>query len=44
MLDRGIALAPGAFEILFVSLAHSDDDLARTVEMAAQAAEVVATS
>jgi glutamate-1-semialdehyde 2,1-aminomutase len=44
MLERGIALAPGAYEILFVSLAHSDDDLARTVDMAAEAAEKVATS
>ncbi|HEY5302611.1 MAG TPA: glutamate-1-semialdehyde 2,1-aminomutase [Acidimicrobiales bacterium] len=40
MLDQGIALAPGAYEILFVSLAHSDDDLARTVEAAAVAARV----
>ena len=44
MLDRGVALAPGAYEILFVSLAHSDDDLAATVEKAAEAAEVVARS
>jgi glutamate-1-semialdehyde 2,1-aminomutase len=44
MLNRGIALAPGAYEILFVSLAHSDDDLARTVDMAAEAAQEVATS
>jgi len=44
MLKRGVALAPGAYEILFVSLAHSDEDLARTVDMAAEAAEEVATS
>jgi glutamate-1-semialdehyde 2,1-aminomutase len=44
MLERGVALAPGAFEILFVSLAHNDDDLARTVEVAAEAAEVAAHS
>jgi glutamate-1-semialdehyde 2,1-aminomutase len=44
MLRRGVALAPGAFEILFVSLAHSDDDLTRTVEMAAMAAKEVVTS
>jgi glutamate-1-semialdehyde 2,1-aminomutase len=42
MLDQGIALAPGAYEILFVSLAHSDADLARTVEAAAHAARVAA--
>jgi glutamate-1-semialdehyde 2,1-aminomutase len=44
MLKRGVALAPGAYEILFVSLAHSDDDLARTVEAAASAAKEVVTS
>jgi glutamate-1-semialdehyde 2,1-aminomutase len=44
MLERGVALAPGAYEILFVSLAHSDDDLARTVELAAESAQVVARS
>jgi glutamate-1-semialdehyde 2,1-aminomutase len=38
MLEQGVALAPGAYEILFVSLAHSDDDLARTVEAVAHAA------
>jgi glutamate-1-semialdehyde 2,1-aminomutase len=42
MLDQGIALAPGAYEILFVSLAHSDEDLARTVEAVAYAAHVSA--
>ena len=41
MLDAGVALAPGAYEILFVSLAHSDDDLERTVAIAAEAAKVV---
>ena len=44
MLDRGVALAPGAYEILFVSMAHSDDDLAQAIESAAQAAEVAAAS
>jgi glutamate-1-semialdehyde 2,1-aminomutase len=42
MLGQGVALAPGAYEILFVSLAHSDVDLARTVEAAAHAAHVAA--
>ena len=42
LLERGVALAPGAYEILFVSLAHSDEDLARTVEAVAQAARVAA--
>jgi glutamate-1-semialdehyde 2,1-aminomutase len=30
MLGRGILLAPSQFEALFVSAAHSDDDIART--------------
>jgi len=38
MLDQGVALAPGAYEIMFVSLAHSDEDLAMTVQAAARAA------
>ncbi len=40
MLSQGVALAPGAYEILFVSLAHSDEDLTFTVDAAARAAEV----
>jgi glutamate-1-semialdehyde 2,1-aminomutase len=38
MLDQGIALAPGAYEALFSSLAHTSADLERTVEAAAIAA------
>lgn len=38
MLDRGIALAPGPYEVLFPSLAHTDADVARTVEAAAEVA------
>jgi glutamate-1-semialdehyde 2,1-aminomutase len=43
LLARGIALAPGAYEILFVSLAHSEQDLARTVDAIADAATAVGT-
>ena len=32
MLERGIFLAPSQYEALFVSTAHTDADLARTVE------------
>jgi len=39
MLKRGVALAPGAYEILFVSLAHTRADLERTVSIAAEAAK-----
>jgi glutamate-1-semialdehyde 2,1-aminomutase len=41
MLSRGVALAPGAYEILFVSLAHTVEDLERTVSIAAEAAKDV---
>ena len=39
MLRQGVALAPGAYEILFVSLAHSENDFERTIECAAHAAK-----
>jgi glutamate-1-semialdehyde 2,1-aminomutase len=32
LLERGIYIAPSQFEAMFVSLAHSDDDIDRTVE------------
>ena len=44
MLERGVALAPGAYEILFVSMAHTDDDLATTVRQRGEAAQVAAKS
>ena len=34
MLERGIFLAPSQFEAMFVSLAHTDEDIARTIEAA----------
>jgi glutamate-1-semialdehyde 2,1-aminomutase len=42
MLDRGVFLAPSGYEVMFVSLAHTDADLARTVDLAADAAQEVA--
>jgi glutamate-1-semialdehyde 2,1-aminomutase len=43
MLERGVALAPGPYEIAFTSMAHRQEDLERTVEVAGEAmAEVVA--
>ena len=36
MLNRGIYLAPSAFEAMFVSLAHSDDDIEKTIEAASE--------
>ncbi|MBO0728556.1 MAG: glutamate-1-semialdehyde 2,1-aminomutase [Acidimicrobiaceae bacterium] len=38
LLDRGVAIAPGAYEVMFPSLAHTDEDLARTVDAFAEAA------
>jgi glutamate-1-semialdehyde 2,1-aminomutase len=42
MLDRGVALPPSPFESLFPSLAHTKDDLERTADLAAAAAEATA--
>ena len=37
MLERGVYLAPSQFEAGFMSLAHSDEDIERTVDAAAEA-------
>ncbi|KAE9536235.1 glutamate-1-semialdehyde aminotransferase [Ursidibacter arcticus] len=37
MLEKGVYLAPSAFEAGFMSLAHSDEDIAHTLAMADQA-------
>jgi glutamate-1-semialdehyde 2,1-aminomutase len=42
MLARGVALAPSAYEVGFCSMAHTDADVERTVEAAAEAALEVA--
>ena len=34
MLDSGIYLAPSAYEAMFVSLAHSQKDVEKTIEAA----------
>jgi glutamate-1-semialdehyde 2,1-aminomutase len=44
MLERGIALAPGPYEVMFPSLAHTPDDIARTGELASAAAAMAATA
>jgi glutamate-1-semialdehyde 2,1-aminomutase len=36
LLERGIYVAPSQFEAMFVSLAHSDDDIDRTIEAVAE--------
>ena len=43
MLNQGVYLPPSQFECWFVSLAHSDEDIAKTIAAAEQAfAEVAA--
>ena len=44
MLRRGVALAPGPYEVLFPGLAHDDAVLGRVVEAAAGAAAEVAAA
>lgn len=44
LLRRGVYIAPSAFEATFVGLAHSDADIARTVDLAHEAAVEAASS
>ncbi len=44
MLRRGVALAPGPYEVMFPGMAHSDDLLERVVEAAGESAAEVARS
>jgi glutamate-1-semialdehyde 2,1-aminomutase len=37
MLERGIYLAPSQFEAAFVSAAHTEEDIAKTIEAAEEA-------
>jgi glutamate-1-semialdehyde 2,1-aminomutase len=34
MLENGVYLAPSAFEAGFISIAHSDEDIQKTVDLA----------
>ncbi|MDA8386583.1 MAG: aspartate aminotransferase family protein, partial [Actinomycetota bacterium] len=42
MLRRGVAFAPGAYEVIFPSLAHSWDDIEWTIDIAGGAAGEIA--
>jgi glutamate-1-semialdehyde 2,1-aminomutase len=42
MLDRGVAMAPGAYEVMFPGLAHDDAVVDRIIELAGDAAAAVA--
>jgi glutamate-1-semialdehyde 2,1-aminomutase len=44
MLECGVALAPGGYEIAFPSLAHSQSDIDRTIDAAGEAASVIVGS
>ena len=41
LLQRGVALAPGAYEILFPGLAHTDEIIDETLAAMADAAAAV---
>ena len=41
LLDRGVAIAPGAYEAMFVGTAHGDELLDHVVEQAAEAARAL---
>ena len=43
MIERGIYLPPSQFEALFVSTAHSEEDLKRTVEAARESFQIANT-
>ena len=43
MLKRGIYLAPSQFETLFVSAAHTADDIAKTLDAAEESFQIVST-
>jgi glutamate-1-semialdehyde 2,1-aminomutase len=42
MLEQGVYLPPSQFEAAFLSLAHSEDDIAHTVRAAALVAKTLA--
>ncbi len=44
MLDRGVWLAPSAFESGFVSAAHTDEDIEQTLQAARQAFDLTAAA
>jgi glutamate-1-semialdehyde 2,1-aminomutase len=42
MLDKGVYLAPSQFETAFVSAAHSDADIEKTIAAAATCFKLIA--
>ncbi|MGH9720856.1 MAG: aspartate aminotransferase family protein, partial [Bryobacteraceae bacterium] len=43
MLDRGVYLAPSQFEAAFMSAAHTDEDIERTIAAATESFEIAGT-
>ncbi|HZQ85112.1 MAG TPA: glutamate-1-semialdehyde 2,1-aminomutase [Acidimicrobiales bacterium] len=41
LLDQAVAFAPSPYEVLFPSLAHTDDDIDRTVDVVSAAARAI---
>jgi len=44
MLKRGVALAPGPYEVLFLSLAHTEKLIDETIEIASDVVKEISTS
>ena len=44
LLDRGVYLAPSAYEVMFVSLAHDEDDIDETIAAFCGGAEITSES
>ena len=42
MRERGVYLAPSQFEAMFVSMAHTDDDIAEVVAKAGESLRAIA--
>ena len=41
LLDRGVAIAPGAYEVFFCGLGHTDDVIDDVLAVAAEAAATI---
>lgn len=44
MAERGVALAPSPYEVMFTSLAHGDAEIERTIEVAGDAARALSAA
>jgi glutamate-1-semialdehyde 2,1-aminomutase len=44
LLDHGVAVAPGAYEVMFPSLRHTDEDVEKTVQAASGTTRAMAAT